>query len=370
MLVDRMLLEMSKIHDNLISSKPRDMLKEYAQKDGIAIWGTGLAGACAHDYCRKHKIRVTCAVDSFCHEKGSYFHNVPLYGADEFFKKFPNLFVLIACSYTYGIDQVLQSYGYQFNIFDLILWNLMDLKTPYPELINQEKEKIEAVYGLLEDDISKKHFETVIKYRLTMEQTYVKTIHSLPMYFENDVVREFHGNAFVDCGAFTGDTLLDFHQGKHSSCKIYYALEPSQEKFKQLQETIRSQSISYAVPLKIGVWDKRDTLRFCVENDGADYISEEGTAQIDVDSLDDLFHDKEVDFIKMDIEGAERQAILGAKGIIQDRMPIMAFSIYHKAEDLWTLPLLLMEITPNYQLYVRHHSALASETVLYAIPRQ
>lgn len=65
MLVDRMLLEMSKIHDNLISSKPRDMLKEYAQKDGIAIWGTGLAGACAHDYCRKHKIRVTCAVDSF-----------------------------------------------------------------------------------------------------------------------------------------------------------------------------------------------------------------------------------------------------------------------------------------------------------------
>ena len=69
----------------------------------------------------------------------------------------------------------------------------------------------------------------------------------------------------------------------------------------------------------------------------------------------------------MDIEGAEREAIIGARNIIKSQKPKMAVSIYHKKEDIWELPKLLIEINPEYKFYLRHYSFRDAETVLYAI---
>jgi FkbM family methyltransferase len=75
---------------------------------------------------------------------------------------------------------------------------------------------------------------------------------------------------------------------------------------------------------------------------------------------------KEVSYIKMDIEGAECQALKGAKSILAQRKPKLAISAYHKDDDLWKIPSLIKELNPNYKLYFGHHSPVLAESVIYA----
>ena len=83
-------------------------------------------------------------------------------------------------------------------------------------------------------------------------------------------------------------------------------------------------------------------------------------------SLDSCITDK-VTFIKMDIEGAELNALKGSREIIKKYKPRLAVSVYHKKEDLIEIPLYIKELVPEYKLYIRHYSNAAIETVLYAV---
>lgn len=83
--------------------------------------------------------------------------------------------------------------------------------------------------------------------------------------------------------------------------------------------------------------------------------------------LDEIAGDRRITFIKMDIEGAEKEALVGAQNIIRNQKPKLAISIYHKKEDIWELPALLLEMNPEYQFYLRHYSLREAETVLYAV---
>ena len=68
----------------------------------------------------------------------------------------------------------------------------------------------------------------------------------------------------------------------------------------------------------------------------------------------------------MDIEGSEIPALLGARSIIQSDHPTLAISVYHRGDDLWEIPALLLEMNPGYRLYLRHHAHSICETVCYA----
>jgi len=91
-----------------------------------------------------------------------------------------------------------------------------------------------------------------------------------------------------------------------------------------------------------------------------------GDTYIDTVSIDERFISEKVSFIKMDIEGAETEAIRGAMNIIKRDKPKLAISIYHKKEDIYEIPLLINEICPEYKFYLRHFSSHLCETVLLA----
>lgn len=370
LLVDRIFSDGITVNTNLISEDQLSKLKEYAQSTGVAVWGTGRAGKYAVDFCHKHNVQLTCVVDSFEHEENSRFMDVPLLSAGDFFLRFSGCLVVIACSYGYGIDKLLQEKGVQYMMFDTNLLDQCIASEAYQNIVRDNKEGAEEIYAMLADERSKYVFAQIIKYHLSLDLSYINGLNDQPYYFNNDVIPAFSGNSFVDCGAYFGDTLLLFHRAASCSCQTYYALEPSQNNFKLLQDTIQTHKIENVTPLKIGAWDKADTLRFADQLGGASNISDVGETSIQVDSLDRLFGDKNVDFIKMDIEGAERQAILGAKNIIQERTPYLAFSVYHKAQDLWRLPLLVNQLNKNYRFYIRHHSPWGDDTVCYAIPNK
>ena len=94
-------------------------------------------------------------------------------------------------------------------------------------------------------------------------------------------------------------------------------------------------------------------------------------------SIDEYVYEnkiKKVDFIKMDIEGAELEALKGAKSTISDHRPQLAVAIYHvgynNSSDLYEIPLYLSNNLENYTFRLGHYSTEIYETVLYAIPNE
>ena len=176
-----------------------------------------------------------------------------------------------------------------------------------------------------------------------------------------------HDEVFVDAGAFDGQTSAMFVKWAEKYEKIY-ALEPDPQNRGKCQKTLEDIGAEYEI-LPFGTWDGNEQLSFVSGLNGASHVgddireSAESQIMIQVDKLDNLIHEK-VSFIKMDIEGAEKKALKGAEKLIKTWKPKLAVCVYHKREDIWEIPRLILEYVPEYRIYLRHYSLAKDETVL------
>ena len=121
-----------------------------------------------------------------------------------------------------------------------------------------------------------------------------------------------------------------------------------------------------------GVWSSVCELRFCSlgensHSSGSSFVFGEGGETVPVTSLDEALAGQRVTFIKMDIEGSELEALKGAEKTIREQKPKLAICVYHKPEDIWEIPELMLEFNEDYRFYMRHYSLASFDTVLYAI---
>lgn len=173
---------------------------------------------------------------------------------------------------------------------------------------------------------------------------------------------------FVDGGCFDGENSLMFVKWADHAEKMIYAFEPDKDNVKKCErilEQIGKEGVSYQLIQK-GLWSSNNVLRFHADSNEGSQFTEDGTVFIPVTSLDTVI-EHEVTFIKMDIEGAEYEALIGAKKLIQKYKPKLAVSVYHKIEDIWELPKLILSMRSDYTFFLRHYSLSSEETVLYAI---
>lgn len=170
---------------------------------------------------------------------------------------------------------------------------------------------------------------------------------------------------FVDAGALDGNTTKCFLS--QVTAGHVYAFEPNPKQFERTRAALHTYPQVELLPY--GLFDRNDVLRFdpMEGNAGSARCSESGSIQIEVRKLDDLLGSRKVTFLKMDIEGSELAALRGAERIIREQRPKLAICVYHKPEDLWEIPSLLLSYHPDYKLYLRHYSINETETILYAI---
>lgn len=170
---------------------------------------------------------------------------------------------------------------------------------------------------------------------------------------------------FVDCGAFDGDTLRAL-AARHRFAEIL-ALEPDTAHLPRLQATLNDLGVGRVVAAGVGA--RPGTLRFAAGEGAGSHLAVDGGSVIDIVTLDDLCAAMPVNFIKMDIEGAEPAALAGARATIARHRPRLAISVYHEPDHLWTLPDLVAGWNLDYQFYLRSHGFNGFDTVLYAVPR-
>ena len=236
------------------------------------------------------------------------------------------------------------------------------------EFMSKHKEKLFDLFTRLVDDRSRAAMLSFIaqKYDGNYEKTYSDKI----QYYDSEILPHPQKNmTFLDCGAYDGDTVFGFidflRHNNISSYKKCYALEPDPKNYEKLcSNTKHYENIEC---LCIGVSDKKDTLFFDEKSTVSSSISDCGSTKIDVDSIDNVLNGAEVSYIKMDIEGAEFSALLGARETILKHRPQIAVCVYHKEDDLVRIPEYLLSLHPDYKLYLRNYAPAGVETVLYAI---
>ncbi|MDR2093150.1 MAG: FkbM family methyltransferase [Azoarcus sp.] len=172
---------------------------------------------------------------------------------------------------------------------------------------------------------------------------------------------------FVDGGAFNGDTIIDFRQHGHRFEAIA-AFEPDPENFRHL--VLNTASCENLIRFPCALGDKTQVLRFDANGSMGSHIAGEGkggSISVQCVSLDEVLPDFRPNLIKMDIEGAEPEALMGAKNMIVRHRPHLAICLYHRPEHPWRIPFLIQEWDPGYRFYIRQHAPLL-DLVLYAYP--
>jgi len=160
---------------------------------------------------------------------------------------------------------------------------------------------------------------------------------------------------FLDCGAFTGDSIEDFYKQYGQSLRLAYALEADKTKQTALENTASALGISNLTKIIMhGVDDKAGG--YFVENAGTAsgklvQVGEQTSQTIRIDDLDIQPTGKLC--IKMDVEGFEMPALKGAAETIKKHKPEMAICIYHQTADIYEIPTYIKSICPEYNFYIR-----------------
>ncbi len=242
-----------------------------------------------------------------------------------------------------------------------------------PDHVLDDPNAIRSGYTLLSDAKSRLEFVAQIRWRRSLNYDYLsKPDPADEMYYAPDLVPLSEHEVLVDCGAFDGDSIRMFLERTQGRFRHIYAVEPdvknraALDKYLALLPSDVTQRISV---LPFGLSDSDAVVSFDASGTvGARASSGTGSQSIHCRRLDDILDGPQPTLIKMDIEGAEPRAILGAAATIRASRPILAICAYHKCEHLWTLPVLIKNALPEYEIFLRRYAEECWETVYYAIP--
>jgi len=229
---------------------------------------------------------------------------------------------------------------------------------------------ISEVYDLLSDENSKKLFLNVLKFKKTGDISFLLDNN------ERDYLSFGDNEIFVDCGAYDGDTVLEFAENS-DNYKHIYAIEPDPKNFaKLLKNTAHLQNITC---FNLAVHSSSSALPFTASSGRNSIVGDDGnrpaeqqaeysggspsaptthnnrknskTNVIPANSIDNILDSREATYIKLDVEGNEHNAVLGTKQTIIKYKPKLQISTYHRTNDIFELPLLIKNIRSDYNVY-------------------
>ena len=258
--------------------------------------------------------------------------------------------------------------------------SLLMFKNPTPEMIsslkffNDNMDRARDITSWLEDEQSKKSYQKMIAFRCSYNVYEFPFCDCNSKYYLNDFIDYQQNEVLIDCGAFVGDGYYNFtkalKKNNNGNYKKIVAFEPDPNNV----NVLRKLKIPHLIIINAGVSDEDSVMYFKSDLSSSHFVSgrHDGNSysEIPIKAIDNCIDCDDATFIKMDVEGYELNALIGAKKVISKNRPKLAICIYHSDKDMLRIAEWIRNLDLNYKLYVRQHAFFYStETVLYAIPR-
>lgn len=220
------------------------------------------------------------------------------------------------------------------------------------EFYCENEESFNRAYSLLADDLSRRVFEDIIRFQFTGRIEYLDSCTTdKDEAFEN--ILKLNGDeAYLDLGAYNGDTIDEFLSFTGGKYKSITAFEPSPKSFLKLKE--HCAELENVSLWQLASYNRNTILRFNTKSGRNCAIDQDGVPT-QAARVDSILCGKRITYSKLDVEGAEKETFEGMENTIRLFKPKLNIAAYHRSEDIYALILQLYALNPDYRFYLRHH---------------
>lgn len=217
----------------------------------------------------------------------------------------------------------------------------------------------------LADDDSKDVYQSIVNFRLTGDTTFLRRFeYRIDQQYFEEFLRLPPASVFFDVGSYDGETTSQFIR-HHSDYARVVMFEPDPANAAQIESRFSGNDRANIV--RCALASENGTLAFHAGLGSASCATEEGLSKVPARKLDDIALPTPT-LIKMDIEGCEFDALVGASNLLKRAKPMVAVAVYHRGHDLRVLFELLMSHLGESKVYLRHYTEGTDETVMFFLP--
>lgn len=226
-----------------------------------------------------------------------------------------------------------------------------------------------SAFLALDDEQSRKVFDGLIQMRRTLETEIADSIKSpfADEYLDATYIQASDIAYYVDAGAFTGDSI-DRLEKRFGNVTHAYLFEPELPAYYEGLKKYADRSNVFFYNLGLSSKYQKFTYRPALSCDLLQEINNripnDIVSYIQAIRLDDVVTSK-VTLFKLDIEGAEADALQGAAGIIRAHHPKLCVCTYHRSDDLWKLIDEVKAIDNSYKVGLRHYADIIEDSSFY-----
>jgi len=333
----------------------------------LGVYGTGAGGVVVAEALAALGIKAQVFIDSY---RTGEFRGLEIVGPEHAAEAGLDA-VVTASMYARDMTAQLRGDGFEGPVLDLTVAHQPRWSGHFDEpAIDAAGDEIAFARSLLQDDGSRELFDAVLTHRRTLDPGDLPP--ATPAY-RHPAVPVNDGEWILDVGAFDGETALAYAEAVGPLGRVH-AFEPARENLETLEAAVATHPAGARVFVHpVGCWKHSGELSLRTQGSVPSQfqVACDGDEHIRVVSLDDFVGGQtagRADWIKLDVEGAEHEALEGARRLLGERPPKLAICIYHRPRDLWELPIQLKETVPGYRLHLGHHSQNLYDTVCYARP--
>lgn len=323
----------------------------------VVLYGMGNGADKILAVCHRYGIEISDFFASDGFVRGHSFHGKTVLRYADIKNKYPTDRLIVLLSFASSLPDVLEQF---YRIADECEFYAPDVpvfgETLFTQQFAQEHEpELRQTYELLADEPSRCLFENVLRYKLSGKISYLRQAESEKEEVYRSLLHAETIQTAMDLGAYNGDTIRELMTYAPHLREVY-AMEPDRRNFRKLNEFAATLTSPAVHAIQAAAWSQTGTLAFSDSgNRNAGAFSKGKTIEVSALSPDSAVGEAPVDYIKYDVEGAEREAVLGSVGVIRRCHPRLSVSVYHRSEDLFSLPLLIHRIHPGYRLYLRRY---------------
>ncbi len=365
-------------------SKEWDFILHKIRSEGIILYGSGGFGKRTLKGLREIGIEPLGFADNNSNAWNKSVEELTVYSPTDAVDKFPKaVFMVTIWSDKIGhpINEVKQilSAGKEVLIssFFPLYYKFPEIFLPYfsldfPGKTIEDSELVFKAYSMFEDDSSRQEFLAQVRMRMHGSTDGLGDATGAQYHFDNELFKLDENDTIIDIGAFDGDTLKDFVSIRKDRFKKYIAFEPDPGNFRKLENyvfTLPKDIKNKILVEQLAVSDTNKTITFAAEGSLQSAYNEEGNITVNCISLDEHVFNDHPTYIKMDAEGAEPEIIRGATKIIRQYLPLLAISVYHQYDHLWSLPLKVQRLSSDYKFFLRPLCKASWDLICYAVPK-